>query len=98
MVLDIEFYTCVLCRYGRLISAVDPVTSFISSRECKYQLRRQIAIASQREDADIMIQASRRHRQEVHRIASYKHDTCRQTEIHHNTQMSVHTQPADMGR
>jgi len=106
--LDMEFCACVIYTYGgfhssalrltkKLTSAIDPDTSVILPAEFKDQLKRQIAIAVQRGNADIMIQASQRHRQEALGKASYKQATRRQIEIHQHTQISAPIRRADIG-
>ena len=106
--LDMEFCACVFHTYGgfhssalilikKLTSAVDPATTLISPAEFKAALKRQIAIAIQRGNADIMIQASQRHREQALGKASYRHASRRETQsqTHHNTPMSAYTPAAD---
>jgi hypothetical protein len=97
--LDMEFCACVLDTYGgfhrsaltlinKLTCAVDPATSLISPADFKNKLKREISIAVQRGNADIMIQASQRHRQEVIKRSSYRYASRRQRETHQNTTLS----------
>jgi hypothetical protein len=104
--LDMEFNACVLYTYGgfhasalrlikKLTAAVDPATSLISPADFKAQLKKQIAIAVQRGNADIMMQANQRHRDQVLRTASYRHAPKRHRQTYHNTQLSASTLAAN---
>src|SRR5271154_2345297 len=97
---DMEFIAFVLYTYGgfhtsalkfikELTLAVDPAISLISPADFKDQLKKQIAITVQRGNANIMIQASQRHREKAMGKISYKHITKRNRHITHNTQSSV---------
>ena len=99
---DMEFIAFVLYTYGgfhtsalkfikELTLAVDPAISLISPADFKDQLKKQIAIAVQRGNANIMIQASQRHREKATGRISYKHLTKskRHRQITHNKQPSV---------
>jgi hypothetical protein len=107
--LDMRFIACVLYTYGgfhssalrlikKLTAAVDPATSLISPADFKAQLKRQIAIAVQRGNANIMMQANQRHRDQALRKASYRHAPKRQRQTYHNTHLSALTRAADTSR
>jgi hypothetical protein len=83
------FHTSALKFIKELTLAVDPAISLISPADFKDQLKKQIAIAVQRGNANIMIQASQRHREKAMARISYKHITKRHRHITHNKQPSV---------